>query len=56
MSKKVSIYIYVLWLNRISNGLYIEYNDQNYIWNYIELKGIHLNHDFYVVVGKQYRT
>ena len=30
--------------------------DKDYIWNYIELKGMHLNHDFYVVVGKQYRT
>ena len=27
----------------------------NYVNSWIELKGMHLNHDFYVVVGKQMR-
>ena len=27
-----------------------------YVMNQMEQKGIDLNHDFYVVVGKQYRT
>ena len=32
------------------------YSNKTYISKEIELKCMHLNHDFYVVVGKQCRT